>query len=115
MGSCFPRSKKENSVDDHKAVKEDVEKKVENELVVKNEKVEGKAKDDTQKCLPKTDVKMLKLMLSKLRKMMTLKRNLRMRMLKKTENDFFNQNTIKCILNTQDILNKHSQFLLSYV
>ena len=26
-------------------------------MVVKNEKVEGKAKDDTQKSLPKTDVK----------------------------------------------------------
>ena len=57
MGSCLSRSKKEKSVDDHKAVKEDVEKKVENELVVKNEKVEGKAKDNTQKSLPKTDVK----------------------------------------------------------
>ena len=57
MGSCLSRSKKEKSVDDHKAVKEDVEKKVENELVVINEKVEGKAKDDTQKSLPKTDVK----------------------------------------------------------
>ena len=60
MGSCLSRSKKEKSVDDHKAVKEDVEKKVENELVVKNEKVEGKAKDDTQKSLPKTDVKNVK-------------------------------------------------------
>ena len=57
MGSCLSRAKKEKSVDDHKAVKEDVEKKVENELVVINEKVEGKAKDDTQKSLPKTDVK----------------------------------------------------------
>ena len=57
MGSCLSRSKKEKTVDDHKAVKEDVEKKVENELVVINEKVEGKAKDDTQKSLPKTDVK----------------------------------------------------------
>ena len=57
MGSCLSRSKKEKSVDNHKDVKEDEEKKVENELVVKNEKVEGKAKDDTQKSLPKTDVK----------------------------------------------------------
>ena len=57
MGSCLSRSKKEKSVDDHKVVKEDVQKKVENELVVKNEKVAEKAKDDTQKSLPKTDVK----------------------------------------------------------
>ena len=57
MGSCLSRSQKEKSVDDHKVIKADVEKKVENELVVINEKVEGKAKDDTQKSLPKTDVK----------------------------------------------------------
>ena len=57
MGSWLSRSKKEKSVDDHKVVKEDVQIKVKNELVVKNEKVEEKAKDDTQKSMPKTDVK----------------------------------------------------------
>merc|ERR1712154_519894 len=56
MGSCLSRSKKEKSVDDHK-VKEDAEKKAENEIVVNKEEIAENAKNDVKKSLPKTDLK----------------------------------------------------------